>query len=237
MNKREIVKNGLFKTNPLFILLLGMCPALAITNKVDNAIGMGIAVIFVLVLSNVVISLIRKIVPSEIRIPVFIVIIATFVTCISLLMQAYAYNIFVSLGIFLPLITVNCIIYGRAEAFASKNNVLDSAIDALASGGGFAMAIIMVSVVRELLGTGHITITNLFNSDMVLFSTVNMWNWLGNLINPSNHTFISDFFSKHSISILVEPVGAFLVLGFLIAIVNVIVNKTKLRKESAGVSK
>lgn len=235
MKKKDIIKDGLFRRNPIFILLLGLCPTLAITFSVNNAIMMGISVIVVLFLTNLIVSSIRKIIPSEIRIPVYIVIIATLVSCITFLIQAFAYDLFISLGIFLPLMTVNCLIFGRAEAFASKNKVSDSLVDALASGGGFAAALLIISFIREFLGTGFIKIVNPFNTSQILISTQRMWNFFGGLIKPTNSTFISDFIANHAIRIFIEPIGAFIVLGVLVAGVNFIVDKRKLKKESVGV--
>ena len=154
MKKFDIFKKGITVENPIFVLLLGLCSALAITTTLTNAIGMGLAVTCVLILANVIISLLRKVIPSEIRIPVYIVIIATLVKCVQLLMNAYMISLYNSLGVFIPLIVVNCIILGRAESFASKNTVLDSLIDALGMGVGYTLAILAVSFFRELIGTG-----------------------------------------------------------------------------------
>lgn len=145
---------GLIKENPLFIQVLGTCPALATTTNAKNALGMGIAVIAVLVLSNIVISVIRKMVPNKIRIPIFIVVIASFVTMIDLLMHAFTYDLWKVLGIFIPLIVVNCVLMGRAEAFASKNGVVDSILDGIGMGGGYALALFVMGSIREILGNG-----------------------------------------------------------------------------------
>jgi len=147
---------GLFKQNPIFCMVLGLCPALAVSTSLDNAIGMGTAVIFVLVFSNTTISLIRKKISDKIRIPTFIVIIASFVTMASLIMQAFFPTLNKALGIYVPLIVVNCIILGRAEAFASKNNVTESILDGLGIGVGFTLALLLISFFRELLGTGSL---------------------------------------------------------------------------------
>jgi electron transport complex protein RnfE len=149
---------GLFKENPVFCLVLGLCPFLAVSTSLDNALGMGGAVIFVLFASNLIISLARKHVPEKIRIPIFIVVIASFVTMASLFMQAYAPALNKALGIYVPLIVVNCIILGRAEAFASKNNFLNSAMDGLGMGVGFTLSLLLISLIRELLGTGSLKI-------------------------------------------------------------------------------
>jgi electron transport complex protein RnfE len=151
---RELTK-GLFKENPTFVLMLGICPTLAITTQVKNALAMGAAVIFVLVCSNVIISMLRKFIPSEIRIPCYIVIVASFVTMTELLMKAYMPTAIVAaLGIFIPLIVVNCIILGRAEAFACKNTIFRSALDGIGIGIGFTLAVVLVSSIREILGGG-----------------------------------------------------------------------------------
>ncbi|MCM8799167.1 MAG: electron transport complex subunit E [Candidatus Omnitrophica bacterium] len=147
---------GLFKENPIFYIVLGLCPTLAITTSIENALGMSGAVIFVLTFSNVVISAIRKFVPEKIRIPCFIVIIASFVTITELLMQGYFPILVKHLGIFLPLIVVNCIIMGRAEAFAKNNKIIPSLLDGLGMGMGFSLAIILIAGIREFLGTGKI---------------------------------------------------------------------------------
>ncbi|PNR94637.1 electron transport complex subunit RsxE [Petrotoga sp. 9PWA.NaAc.5.4] len=148
--------NGLIKNNPTFVQFLGMCPTLATTTSAINALGMGIATLLILLVSNIVISLIRKIVPKNIRIPIYIVVISSFVTVIDLLMHAFTYDLWQTLGIFIPLIVVNCIIMGRAESFASKNNVIDSIFDALGMGLGFTGSLLLVGSVRELLGNGTI---------------------------------------------------------------------------------
>jgi len=147
---------GLFKENPVFCLVLGLCPFLAVSTSLDNAIGMGAAATFVLVFSNLIISLIRMRIPDKIRIPIFIVIIASFVTMVSLFMQAYLPALNKALGIYVPLIVVNCIILGRAEAFASKNNFFRSALDGLGMGVGFTGALVLISLIREFLGTGSL---------------------------------------------------------------------------------
>ncbi len=154
MSKLNIFTKGFFKENAVFVMLLGLCPTLGTTTSALNGLGMGLATTFVLVLSNIVVALVKNQIPDKVRIPAFIVIIASFVTVVELLMQAYLPNLFEVLGLFIPLIVVNCLILGRAEAFASKNNVLDSAIDGLGMGLGFAMALTILGVVREILGSG-----------------------------------------------------------------------------------
>lgn len=151
----ELVK-GLFRENPTFCLVLGLCPTLAVSTSIDNALGMGGAATFVLLGSNIIISAIRKRVPDRIRIPVFVVVIASFVTIASLFMQAYLPTLNKALGIYVPLIVVNCIILGRAEAFASKNNLVKSALDGLGMGIGFTLALLLISFIREFLGTGSL---------------------------------------------------------------------------------
>ena len=154
MNKLQIISSGIVKNNPTFVLVLGMCPTLAITTTVSNGLGMGLAATFVLICSNLVISLLRNFIPDKIRIPAFIVVIATFVTIVQLLLQAFIPALYESLGVFIPLIVVNCIIFARAESFASKNPPLESACDGLGMGLGFTLAITLLSAIRELLGSG-----------------------------------------------------------------------------------
>lgn len=149
-------KNGLIDENPTFVQVLGMCPTLAVTTSLSNGIGMGLSVTFVLMLSNILISLLRKIIPQKIRIAAYVVIIATFVTVVDLILKAYIPSLSASLGLFIPLIVVNCIILARAEAFASKNGVIKSAVDGLGMGLGFTVALSLISAVREILGNGTI---------------------------------------------------------------------------------
>lgn len=156
MNLAKEFFKGIFKENPVFVLVLGMCPTLAVTTSLEKAIGMGLASTFVLVCSNVIISLIKSLVPDEVRIPIFIVVIATFVTLVKLIMAAYFPDLKAALGIFLPLIVVNCIILGRAEAFASKNGALASLMDGLGMGIGFTLALALLGIIREVLGSGSI---------------------------------------------------------------------------------
>ena len=156
MTKKEILKRGLITENPLFVLLLGMCPSLGVTTSLQNALGMGLSVVFVLLFSNIVVSSIRKLVPDEVRIPVFIVIISTGVTILEMLLNAYVPSLAARLGIFIPLIVVNCIILGRAESFASKNKVIDSIFDALGMGFGFTLGLCVLASFRELIGVGSL---------------------------------------------------------------------------------
>ncbi|HOE61484.1 MAG TPA: electron transport complex subunit E [Kiritimatiellia bacterium] len=166
---------GIIRENPTFRLVLGMCPTLAVTTSLENALGMGLAATFVLVCSNMVISSLRKLIPAAVRIPCYIVIIAAFVTMVDLLMQAYTYALWEKLGIFIPLIVVNCIILGRAEAFASKNGVLNSAADGIGMGIGFTIALSVIATLREFIGNGSVTVwgdlafTAIHNRAMVLF--------------------------------------------------------------------
>ena len=156
MNKRKlgIFTKGFFKENPTFVLLLGLCPTLATTTSAINGMSMGLATLFVLVLSNIVISAIAPVVPDKVHIPVYIVVIATFVTILQFAMQAYTPDMYKTLGLFIPLIVVNCIVLGRAEAFASKNGIVDSALDGLGIGFGFTMSLTVLGLVREILGSG-----------------------------------------------------------------------------------
>lgn len=156
MNKKEILRQGLFTENPVFVLLLGMCPTLGVTTTLQNAIGMGLSVLFVLLFSNFVISSLQKVIPDQVRIPSFIVIIATGVTVLEMLLKAYLPDLANQLGIFIPLIVVNCIILGRAESFASKNKISDSLVDALGMGLGFTLGLVILGGVRELIGTGSL---------------------------------------------------------------------------------
>ena len=188
---------GLFKENPTFCLVLGLCPTLAVSTSLDNAIGMGAAATFVLLCSNIIISAIRNKTPDKIRIPIFIVVIASFVTIASLFMQAYLPALNKSLGIYVPLIVVNCIILGRAEAFASKNNIVKSALDGLGMGIGFTLALSLISIIRELLGTGSL---KLFGASL-----------LNVPINPA--------------MIFILPSGALLVMGLLLGLFAHLRNK------------
>ena len=214
MNRFENFKAGLIKDNPVFSLFLGICSTLAITTTVNNEIGMGVSVIIVLIMSNVIISCVRKITPDEIRIPVYIVIIATLVKIIQMLIQAYAPSLNTSLGVFIPLIVVNCIILGRAEAFASKNGVLDSALDGLGMGLGYTLAVLSMSFIRELISTGGIKVVNPFNEAQV---------WLNLHIIPENFT----------VSIFGSSVGAFITFAVLAAAVGAYKQHVTAKEEAA----
>ena len=156
MNYISIIKNGIVKENPTFVLMLGMCPTLATTTSAVNGLSMGLATMFVLISSNIVISLIKKLTPDMVRIPVFIVVIASFVTILQMVMQAYVPSIYATLGLFIPLIVVNCIILGRAEAFAAKNGPVESLMDGIGIGLGFTLGLTLLGVCRELLGAGSV---------------------------------------------------------------------------------
>lgn len=189
MNQLNNFTKGFLKENPVFVLLLGMCPTLGVTSSAINGLGMGLATTFVLLMSNMVISIVKGVIPEKVRIPSFIVIIAAFVTVVQLAMQAYLPSLYKSLGLFIPLIVVNCIVLGRAESFASKNNVISSAIDGLGIGLGFSFALVLLGGIREILGSGKI-----FNMT----------------IYPENYVTL----------VFVLAPGAFIVLGYLIALIN-----------------
>ena len=156
MGKLQLITRGILKENPTFVLILGMCPTLGVTSTAINGMGMGVATMAVLILSNMAISLIKNLIPSKVRIPAFIVVIASFVTIIEMLMKAYIPALYASLGVFIPLIVVNCIILGRAEAFASKTGLFDSALDGVGIGLGFTLSLTAIGAVREVLGSGAI---------------------------------------------------------------------------------
>jgi len=192
---RKIFMNGIIDENPTFRMVLGMCPTLAITTAVSNGIGMGLAVTFVLVFSNLVISLLRKAIPDQIRIPAFIVVIATFVTIVQLVVKAFLPALDASLGVFIPLIVVNCIIFGRAEAFAFKNKPIPAIVDGLGMGIGFTIAITMLCAVRELFGVGTL---------------------LGVQVMPASYL---------PMDLLVKPAGGFIVMGLMLAAMNKLLPK------------
>ena len=189
MNQWNNLTKGLLKENPTFVLVLGMCPTLGVSSSAINGLGMGLATTFVLLMSNLFVSLVKKGIPDKVRIPSYIVIIAAFVTVVELCMQAYTPGLFKSLGIFIPLIVVNCIVLGRAEAFASKNSVFSSMIDGLGMGLGFSLSLTVLGAIREFLGSGRI---------------------FGFSVYPEDYGML----------LFVLAPGAFLVLGFLMAIVN-----------------
>jgi len=197
MNKIDIFKNGVTTENPILVQQVGMCATLAITTSLLNGIGMGVAVIAVLTGSNIVISALRKYIPDEVRIPAFVIIIAAFTTIIDLLMHAYTFALYQALGVFIPLIVVNCIILARAEAFAFKNSVVDSIIDGLGMGTGYLVAMVLLSSVRELLGNGSL---------------------FGLSILPESY---------EPMMIAIQPPGAFIILGLLIGLVNYLSRRKK----------
>lgn len=168
MSKLNIITDGIIKNNPVFILLLGMCPTLGTTTSAINGLGMGAATTFVLILSNMAISLIKNFIPDKVRIPAFIVVIASFVTVLELCMKAYVPSLYATLGLFIPLIVVNCIILGRAEAFASKNNVFSSMLDGIGIGIGFTIALTIIGLTREILGAGSVFGQKLIEGDGML---------------------------------------------------------------------
>ena len=168
MTKLQLITKGLVKDNPTFVLILGMCPTLATTSSAINGLSMGLATLFVLILSNIVISAIAPAVPDKVHIPVYIVVIATFVTVLQLLMQAYVPAVYATLGLFIPLIVVNCIVLGRAEAFANKNGIIDSALDGLGVGLGFTVSLTVIGLVREILGNGSVFGFKFIDGDGIL---------------------------------------------------------------------
>lgn len=210
----KISLNGIWTNNPALVQLLGLCPLLAVTGSVVNAIGMGIATIVVLTLSNMAVSSIRGVVSDAIRLPAFVMIIASAVTITELLMQAYAYKLYQVLGIFLPLITTNCIILGRADAFASKNRLLPSALDGFMMGLGFAIVLFALGALRELIGTGAI-----FDNMSLLFGpAADSWK----IVVISNYA---------NFLVAILPPGAFLFTGLIIAIKNILDSKWEANKE------
>ncbi|NLO86219.1 MAG: electron transport complex subunit RsxE [Clostridiales bacterium] len=203
MKKQSLSKvfmNGILNENPIFRLLLGMCPTLGISTAASNGIGMGLATTFVLVFSNMVISALRNIIPEKVRIPSFVVVIATFVTIIDLIIKAFIPALSSSLGIYIPLIVVNCIIFARAEAFAFKNPVLPSIVDGIGMGLGFTLGLTLLASVREILGTGK---------------------FFGMQLMPASY---------QPMAVIISPTGGFIMLGTLILIVNAIVNSIQKRK-------
>lgn len=190
MSMMKYFTNGIIRENPSFVLVLGTCPALAVTTSGINGLGMGVATTFVLLFSNMIIALLKNLIPDKVRIPAFIVVIATFVTIVDLVMQAFVPDLYAALGVFIPLIVVNCIILGRAEAFAQKNNVLPAILDGLGMGIGFTLALVLMGSIREILGSGAF-----FNL---------------RLLSPETKTML----------LFIMPPGAFITYGYLIAIFN-----------------
>ena len=194
-------KSGLVDNNPTFVQLLGMCPTLAVTTSAINGAGMGISTTVVLILSNMLIAALRKIIPDGVRMPAYIVVVATFVTLVDFIMEAFTYSLYQSLGLYIPLIVVNCIILGRAEMFASKHGVLASALDGIGMGLGFTIALVAMATVREVLGAGT-------------FAGIEI-----------------PFMIDHTIEIFVKAPGGLMVYGFLIAVVNVITKGKAIKKK------
>jgi electron transport complex protein RnfE len=189
------LNKGIIKENPIFVIVLGMCPTLAVTTSVDNGLGMGLAATFVLICSNIIISLIKNITPEKIRIPIYIVVIAAFVSIVDMAMAAYVPGLHKALGLFIPLIVVNCIILGRAEAFASKNSMMDSLADGIGMGIGFTLSLVIVASIREILGNGT---------------------WLKIAVMPKSY--------EPMLVAILAP-GAFITLGFLMALMNMMKEK------------
>lgn len=202
----SVFLGGVITENPTFRLVLGTCPTMAVTTSAINGVGMGAAATFVLIGSNVVISLLRNFIPDKIRIPAFIVVICTFVTMVQMLMQAFVQELYASLGMFIPLIVVNCIILARAEAFASKNPVLPSAVDGLGMGLGFTIAITLMGAIRELIGSGTVFGISVFGA------------------------------SYEPMLLLVLPAGGFLVFGLMLASINIITGKFEARRAQKAAS-
>lgn len=217
---------GIFKNNPLFIAVLGTCPALAVTTSFETALGMGILFTFVLVCSNVIISLLRKLIPEEIEIPAFIVIIAAFVTIVKRFTNAFIPNLYASLGVFLSLIVVNCVVLGRAEAFAKYNGPLDSLLDGLGNGIGYTLAIVIIALIREILGTGRLTFGKVFT----FIPTYSL-----PILKGASYDF--------SRSVFTNAAGGFIVFGVVLFVINAITlhkqNKKKfeLKKQRMNAAK
>ena len=203
-NSLSVLLKGIIKENPVFVLILGTCPTLAMTNSVTSAVGMGLAAMAVLICSNAVISLLRKFIPDTVRIPCYIVVIAGFVTMVQMVIHAYLPALYESLGVYLALITVNCIILGRAEMFAGKNSVGKSILDGIGMGLGFTLAMFMMSTIREIVGAGT-------------FAGIPV-----------------PFFDTHKIEIFTKAPGGLMVYGFLIALVNIITKGKAIKKKSFG---
>ena len=213
MNKLSIILSGIVRNNPTFVLVLGMCPTLGTTTSAENGMGMGLATMAVLIMSNLVISLIKNIIPDKVRIPAFIVVIASFVTVVEMLMKAYTQPLYEALGVFIPLIVVNCIILGRAEGFSSKNGVLASAVDGICQGLGYTVILVIMCVVREFLGNGTFG-TGVFGAD-------------GIRILPEGIPALG----------MILPVGGFLTLACVIAAMQYFLSKPKKDDKKEEVAK
>jgi electron transport complex protein RnfE len=209
-NKSKILSNGIITSNPVFRLVLGTCPTLAVTTSAFNGLGMGLAATLVLVCSNALVSLLRKVIPDKVRIPCFVLIIATFVTLVEMLLRRFIPALYSALGIYLPLIVVNCIILARAEAFASTNTVGDSILDGLGMGLGFTLSLMTMGFIRELVGSGTVFVGSLGETEFGLV--------LGNL-------------PDYALSVFVMPAGGFLVFGLLMALINWLTDKSEQRKK------
>ncbi|HKL94615.1 MAG TPA: electron transport complex subunit E [Clostridia bacterium] len=207
--KGSIVSNGIITNNPIFRLVIGTCPTLAITISAVNSLGMGLATTFVLICSNALVSLLRKVIPDKVRIPAYVLIIATFVTVVEMIMRKFLPSLFDALGIYLPLIVVNCIIFARAESFASSNSVFDSVLDGVGMGLGFTIAILIMSIIREFLGAGSFFYGSLAGIAMGLKF---------------------DGLSEYAMNFFVMPAGGFLVFGFIMAAVNAITDRAQKKK-------
>lgn len=209
---KELTK-GLFKENPTFIIMLGMCPTLAVTTQLVNALGMGAGVLFVLLFSNIFISLLKNIIPNSVRIPCYVVVIASFVTVVEMVFHAFLPGVYEALGVYLPLIVVNCIILGRAEAFASKNSVLDSALDAIGMGLGFTMSLSLISVIREVIGAGTITF-------------IPIGGWDGVIHIP--------FMESSPVRVMTLAAGALLLMGYLKAFFQWVTERNAAKAKANG---
>lgn len=210
ISKGSIVSNGIITNNPIFRLVIGTCPTLAITISAVNALGMGLATTFVLICSNALVSVLRRIIPDKVRIPAYVLIIATFVTVVEMVMRKYLPSLFDALGIYLPLIVVNCIIFARAESFASSNTVGDSVLDGLGMGLGFTIAILITSIIREFLGAGSFFYGSLAGLSMgVKF----------------------DALGDYAMNFFVMPAGGFMVFGFIMAAVNALTDRAQKKKD------
>ncbi|HBV77492.1 MULTISPECIES: electron transport complex subunit E [Vibrio] len=205
---KELMKNGMWDNNPALVQLLGLCPLLAVSSTITNALGLGLATMLVLICTNTIVSLVRHYVPKEVRIPIFVMIIASVVTCVQLLMSAYAYGLYLSLGIFIPLIVTNCVIIGRAEAYASKNSVAKAALDGFWMGLGMLAVLTLLGALRELIGQG-----TLFDGAALLLG-----DWASILR-------VEVFHLDSSFLLALLPPGAFIGVGFLIALKQVIDNQ------------
>jgi len=209
---KNVLTTGIFKENPVFKMLLALCPVLGVTASLTNGVGMGVIVIFSLAISNALIAMVARFTPDEVRIPVFITLIATLITAVEMTIQAFMPALFAALGIFLPLVVTNCIMLGRAESFAAKNKILPSILDGIGFGTGFALAVTLLAFIRELLGTGGIDFFGLFQFQL--------------------------FPQQFAISLFVQPLGAFIALAFIIGIMtSMALSKEDQKKEAERLAK